>query len=89
MYCWLEEKFIDKSDDIQLWESNLSYYIFPCSHKTPEFIRKCHASYLPSQRAIVAPTGEIVLTITPQAIDQMMQAPTIENSDFFSHEALI
>ena len=89
MYFWLEEKYIDKSDDIQLWESNLPHYIFPRTHNTPEFIRKCHACYLPSQRAIIAPTGEILFAITPQAIDQMIQAPTIENATPFSYEALV
>lgn len=72
MYCWLEDKYIDKSNDIQLWESNLPHYIFPRTHNTPNFIRKCHAPYLRSQRTIVTLTGEILFTITPQAIDHMM-----------------
>ena len=89
MYYWLEDKFINKSDHIQLWESNFPHNIFPCTPNTPEFVRKCHACYLPSQRAIITPTGEILFTITPQAIDQMMQAPTAENATPFSHEALV
>lgn len=89
MYCWLKDKCIDKYDDIQLWESNLPDYIFPRTNNIPEFVRKCQACYLPSQRAIIAPTGEVLLTITPQAIDQMMQAPTVENATPFSYEALI
>ena len=80
MYCWLRDKYLDKSDDIQLWESNLSLYISPHTHSTPNFVRKCHASYFPTQRAILTPTGEILFTITPQAIDQMIEAPTVENA---------
>ena len=67
----------------------MPHYIFPHTHSTPELIRKCHACYLPSQRAIISPTGEILFTITPQDIDQIMQALTIENATPFSHEALI
>lgn len=71
MYCWIEDKFIDKYDDIQLCESNSPHYISPHTHITPKFFRKCHECFLPSQRAIIAPTREILFTITPQAIDQM------------------
>ena len=59
MYCWMKDKYIDKSNDIQLWESNFPHYTFPHTHNTPEFVRKCHACYFPSQRAIISPTGEI------------------------------
>lgn len=45
--------------------------------------------YLPSQRAIIAPTGEILFTITPQAIEQKMQALRVENSTPFSRESLV
>jgi len=89
MYFWLEDKYIDKSDDIKLWEPNLPHYIFSCTHNTHDFIRKCHASYIPSQRAIVNPNGHILFTITPQAIDQMMQSHTVKNTTPFSYEALV
>ena len=65
MYFWLEEKWIVKFDEIQLWECNLPYFIFPPTHSAPNFIRKCHASYLPSQRAIVNYNGQVMFTITP------------------------
>lgn len=35
MYCWLEDKYIDKFDDIQLWVSNFPHYNFPHTHTTP------------------------------------------------------
>ena len=89
MYCWLEEKWIDKYDDIHLWESNLPHYIFPPTHSSPDFIRKCHASYFPSQRTIINSNGQVIFTITPQTIEKMMLAPTVNNGSPFSHEALV
>ncbi len=35
MYFWFKDKYINKSDDIQLWESNLPHYIFLGTHITP------------------------------------------------------
>ena len=89
MYCWLEDKWIDKLDEIQLWESNLLCYIFPPTYNTPDFIRKFHASYFPSQRVITNSNGNFLFTITPQAIDQMILAPTFNNGTPFSHEAIV
>ena len=48
LYCWLEDKFLDKSDDIGLWDSNLPHYIFPHTHSAPEFVRICQAWYMPN-----------------------------------------
>lgn len=89
MYYWLEDKYIDKHNDIQLWESKLAHYISPHTHNTPRFVRKCHAHYLPRQRSIIPTTREILSTITPQAIDQMVQAPTVENATSFPYESLV
>lgn len=89
MCYWLQEKYIDKSDDIGLWESKLPHYIFPHTHSAPEFIRKCQACYIPSQRAIISPTGEIIFTITAQSIDQMMQAPSVENGTLSPQKPLM
>lgn len=88
IYCWLEEKFLDKYNDIGIWESSFPNYIFPCIHSAPEFVRKCHDCYVPNQRVVISPTGEILFTIIAQSIDQMMQAPIKENATPFSHEVL-
>jgi len=29
LHCWSEDKFLNKNDDIHLWESNLPKYLFP------------------------------------------------------------
>ena len=56
----------------------MPHYIFPHTYNAPAFIQKCQACNIPSQRAIIAPTGEILFTVTTQSIDQMMQAPSVE-----------
>ena len=88
LYCWLEDKNTNKTDEIGLWESNLPHYIFPLTFQAAEFTRRCQACYVLAQRAIISPTGDILFTITTQFIDQMMLAPTMENAAPFSLEAL-
>ena len=88
LYCWLKDKHANKINEIVLWESNLSHYIFPLIFHAPEFTRKCQACYVPSQRAIMAPFGDILFTITAKSINQTMLAPSVENSSPFSLKAL-
>jgi hypothetical protein len=88
LHCWLKDIFLDQSDEIGLWESNLPLYMFPQTYPFPEFVLKCQANYLPSQRAIASPTGEILFTITPETIDQMLQIPQNDSTTPFSVEAL-
>ena len=89
LYCWLEDKYLDQSDDIGVWDSNLPHFIFPHTHSTPDFVRICQAWYMPKKRATIAPTGAILVTINAQTIEKMMQSPTIDNCTPFSQEALI
>jgi hypothetical protein len=44
--------------------------------------------YLPSHRAIISSSGEKLFTITPKAIDQMMQIPISESFSPFTIEIL-
>ena len=88
LYHWLEDKNTDKNDEIGLWESNLPHYIFPLTFQAPEFSRRCQACYVPTQRAIIAPTCDILFTITIQSISEVMLAPNVENVAPFSLEAL-
>jgi hypothetical protein len=80
LQSWLKDIFLDQSDEIGLWESNLPLYLFPQVHHFPEFALKCQAHYLPDQRAIVSSSGETLFFITPQTIDQMMQIPRAESA---------
>jgi hypothetical protein len=65
LQSWLREVFLDQSDEIGLWESNLPLYLFPQIHHFPEFALKCQAHYIPEQRAVISSSGEILFLITP------------------------
>jgi hypothetical protein len=81
LQSWLKEVFVDQSDEIGLWESNLPLYIFPQIHHFLEFSLKCQAHYIPEKRAILSSSREILFLITPETIDQTMQ---ISRADFAS-----
>jgi hypothetical protein len=54
LQSWIKEVFLDHSDEIGLWESNLPLYLFPQVHYFSEFALKCQAHYLPDQRVVVS-----------------------------------
>lgn len=89
IYCCMEDQLVDQSDEIGLWDSNLPHYIFPHKHRAPKFVRKCHESYDPNQRAIIPPTGEILCFINVESIEKILQAPTMAPTHPFSRENLI
>jgi hypothetical protein len=78
LYSWLRDIFLDQSDEIGLWESNLPLYMFPQIHHFPEFALKCQAHYLPDQRTIVSSSRKTLFAITSKAIDQMLQITRAE-----------
>jgi hypothetical protein len=88
LQSWLKEVFLDQSDEIGLWESNLLLYLFPQIHPFPEFSLKCQAHYIPEQRVIVSSFGEILFLVTPESIDQMMQIPQADPVSPFNLEIL-
>jgi hypothetical protein len=57
LQSWFKDTFIDQSDEIRLWETNLPLYLFPQVHHFPEFSLKFQAHYLPDQRAIISSSG--------------------------------
>jgi hypothetical protein len=88
LQSWLREVFLDQSDEIGLWESNLPLYMFPQVHHFPEFALKCQAHYVPEQKAIVSSLGNVLFFITPEDIDQMMQITRPESVTPFNLEVL-
>jgi hypothetical protein len=88
LHFWLRDTFLDQSDEIGLWESNLPLYLFPQIYHFPEFSLKFQVHYLPNQRAIVSSSGETLFTITPETIDQMMQVPRAKSLSPFTIEVL-
>lgn len=51
---WLKQKFLDQSDELNLWESTLPQFMFPQTHHFPELVSWCQLSYVPSQRGIMS-----------------------------------
>jgi hypothetical protein len=88
LQSWLWEVFLDQSDEIRLWESNLPLYLFPQIHHFPEFTLKFQAHYIPDQRAIVSSSGDVLFFITLEDIDQMMQIPRADSVSPFNLEIL-
>jgi hypothetical protein len=88
LQSWLREVFLDQSDEVGLWESNLPLYMFPQVHHFPEFALKCRAHYLPEQKAIISSAGDVLFFITPEDIDQMMQITRPDSVIPFSLEVL-
>ena len=88
LQSWLREVFLDQSDEIGLWESNLPLYLFPQIHHFPEFTLKCQAHYIPEQRAVVSSSGDTLFFITAEDIDQMMQIPRADFASPFNLEIL-
>jgi hypothetical protein len=79
---------LDQSDEIGLWESNFSLYLFPQIHHFPEFALKCQAHYIPNQRAIISSSRDVLFFITPEDIDQMMQILRVDYVSPFDLEIL-
>jgi hypothetical protein len=88
LQTWLQDVFLDQSDEIGLWESNFPLYLFPQIHHFPKFTLKCQAHYIPDQKAIVSSFGDVLFFITPEDIDQMMQIPRAESASPFNLEIL-
>jgi hypothetical protein len=88
LQSWLKEVFLDQSDEIGLLESKLPLYLFPQIHHFPEFALKCQAHYILEQRAIVSSSVKVLLLITPETIDQMMQISRVDSASPFNLEIL-
>lgn len=73
IHCWSKDRFLNHAYDINLWESNSPKYKFPEVHPYPDIVNFCHACYIPSQRAILAPNHELLFGITAKSINQMLQ----------------
>jgi hypothetical protein len=89
LHAWFRDTFLDQSDEIGIWESNLPLYLFPQIHHFPEFALKCQMHYLPDQRVIVSSSGETLFAITLEPIDQMLQISRSESFSPFTIEILI
>ena len=53
-FCRYRDNFINGSNIIGLWESNLPMYLLPSVHIFPELIHYCHANYDPNQIEVLS-----------------------------------
>ena len=67
------DNYLNGSDIIGLWESNMPLYFLPAVHILPEIIHFCHANYDPNQRAVLSPSQDVLFPITAQSINEMLQ----------------
>jgi hypothetical protein len=62
--------------------------MFPQTFHSLEFFLKCQAHYITDQRAIVSSSGETLLTITHESINQMLHILIIDYANPFSIKIL-
>jgi len=73
IFCQARDNYLNGSDILGLWESNLPMYFLPAVHVFPYIIHHCYANYNPTQRAVLSPSQEVLFSITAQSINQMLQ----------------
>ena len=71
-----------------IWETHFPKYVVPLTHPGQYLVRLCQKHYEPNQRAIVNVDREILLTITAESINQMLQLQSDPQSVPLSIEAL-
>lgn len=62
----------NNTDILGIWQSSMPIYYLPEVNVLPDFIHLCDAHYEPTLRAIFSPHGSVLLYITPQAINEML-----------------
>lgn len=68
-----QDNYLNNTDKIGLWESNLPKYQFPTIHIFPEIVHQCHANYNPGLRVVMSPDQKILFTIIAESINEMLQ----------------
>lgn len=73
VFCQCQDNYMNGSDTIGLWESNIPRYIVPSVHIFHDIIHQYQAIYNPTLRAIMSPSQTILFTITADSINEMLQ----------------
>lgn len=68
----LKKTYPDQGDDINLYKSTLPIFMLPHVHHFPNFIIWCLNKYNAAQRTIMALNGDILVSISPETINQML-----------------
>jgi len=67
------DNYLNGSDIIGLWESNIPMYFLPSVHVFPDIIHQFHANYDPNRRAVMSPSQTILFPLTIESINEMLQ----------------
>lgn len=67
------DNYLNGSDVIRLWESNLPIYFLPFVHVFLDIIHQRHANYDLNYRAVMSPNQTILFPITVESINEMLQ----------------
>lgn len=74
---------------MSIWDSFLPQFIFPQTNSFPEFVTWCHFRYISSQRAIIAKNNDILFTISPKSICQILKIKPSAPLHSFSIDSLM
>jgi len=67
------DDYLNGSDILGLWESNLPMYFLSTVHVFPDIIHQCHANYDPNHWAVISPSQIVLFPITAESINEMLQ----------------
>ena len=73
VFCQSRDNYLNGSDILGLWESNLPMYFLSAVHVFPDIIHQCQANYEPNRRAVMSPSQTVLFPITAQSINEMLQ----------------
>ena len=71
-FCEIRNSYRSNTYVFGIWESNITIYYLPSVNVLPDFIHLCCENYDPTQREIMAPSGTILFSITPQSVNEML-----------------
>ena len=71
-FCEIRNSYRSNTDVFGIWESNMPIYYLPSVNVLPDFIHLCCANYDPTKRAVMAPSRTVLIYITPQSINEML-----------------
>lgn len=73
VFCQSRDNYLNGSDVLGLWKSNLPIYFLPSVHVFHDIIHQFHANYDPNRRAVMSPSQKVLFSITTESINEMLQ----------------
>lgn len=72
-FSQVRDNYLNGSDILGLWESNLPRYFLPSVHVFPDIIHQCCANYDPNRRVVMYLSQTVLFPITTASINDMLQ----------------